>query len=643
MTHATRADDWLGSRAPILVGMAASLALGLFFVFVWAPHPWGWHGIDQYHDLALALARGEPFATTDVPWGYAYFLSIFYRLFGDRPWTALVAQVIVNACVPLLAYHLVRDLFDRRTAGMTALIVGVFSFNTVYASTQSSDGVCTALFLAAVLCAVRAHRLDNPVLLAAAAILFGLSAQFRPNLILFPAVWAGWWVLRSPRSRRRWLDAALLIVVSSAIDVPWIARNYRVTGQFIPTSTHGGVQLWYGALQSGRYLSSRARNPASSFETPAFDYTSLAGVPIRVWAELRDCQVPPPERVDLVYWTDRDTAQKTVRSRRAGRRVEFDIPGQPLETTIYYYLHAFRGTTSQTTPTDGARDPIVFFVSDRHTADLDRHDDLLDAFDLVRLLRHAAWRDPVGTAPLDLDGNGRIDEGDIRAAVAALLDEPHPIDRVQGIETTNDRVTLRLTDRSTFEVPRAWSGRITDVVVEGSLARKLTYAHRSFAGLHPRALPYDLICLQPEEMGVNDLYSRREPHAMRRYTALALDYIGRHPLDFSLASLFRMARVFVVVPTDDPWATYQFRGSGIIYAAAMVVSVAYAGLFVAGLLITVRRREVPWQLMLPILYIPATLCYVLTNMRYTVTVQPFVFVFVAVAVLRFGVPPSRQR
>ena len=41
---------------------ALSLVLGLFFTFVRAPHPWGWQGIDQYHELAQALARGEPFA-----------------------------------------------------------------------------------------------------------------------------------------------------------------------------------------------------------------------------------------------------------------------------------------------------------------------------------------------------------------------------------------------------------------------------------------------------------------------------------------------------------------------------------------------------------------------------------------------------
>jgi len=71
-------------------------------VFVRAPHPWGWEGFDDYQDLGRALARGEPFPTIDRPWGYAYFLAAFYRTFGDRPQFPIVAQVVVNAFMPLL-------------------------------------------------------------------------------------------------------------------------------------------------------------------------------------------------------------------------------------------------------------------------------------------------------------------------------------------------------------------------------------------------------------------------------------------------------------------------------------------------------------------------------------------------------------
>src|SRR6185436_18504725 len=122
----------------------------LFFIFVWTPLPWGWKGIDDYGRIAMSLAHGEPFPTVHLIWGYAYFLAIFYRLFGDQPAVPLCVQALLNGCIPLMLYHLVRletsaDDRSERIAVMAAALAGLFSFNTVYASTQASDSVCTVL------------------------------------------------------------------------------------------------------------------------------------------------------------------------------------------------------------------------------------------------------------------------------------------------------------------------------------------------------------------------------------------------------------------------------------------------------------------------------------------------------------------
>ena len=120
----TRLNLWLEAPQIAYVAAAVSLVIGLFFVFVWAPHPWGWHGIDQYHELARALARGEAFSTTDVPWGYAYFVAAFYAVFGDRAWIPVTAQVVLNTTVPVMLYELVSGLASRRVAAIAALLVG---------------------------------------------------------------------------------------------------------------------------------------------------------------------------------------------------------------------------------------------------------------------------------------------------------------------------------------------------------------------------------------------------------------------------------------------------------------------------------------------------------------------------------------
>src|SRR5262245_37308906 len=145
----------LDSRATVYAACGATLALGLFFIFVWSPLPFGWKGIDFYYEIAQSLARGEPFSSLDIVWGYGYFRAFWYRLFGDHAWIPLCVQALVNATIPLMVYHLVRLEAGDRIAVAAAVLIALFSFNTVYASTQASDSICTALVVAAVLCFAR--------------------------------------------------------------------------------------------------------------------------------------------------------------------------------------------------------------------------------------------------------------------------------------------------------------------------------------------------------------------------------------------------------------------------------------------------------------------------------------------------------
>jgi hypothetical protein len=129
------------------------------------------------------------------------------------------------------------------------------------------------------------------------------------------------------------------------------------------------------------------------------------------------------------------------------------------------------------------------------------------------------------------------------------------------------------------------------------------------------------------------VFYRAQPQAMRRYSALAFDNIRREPLAFLEASLFRMYRVFVVVGSSDKWTNQQFRGARFVYGAATAACLAVLLLFVAGVVIAWRRHN---DILLPLLliaYVPVTIAPLLTNMRYSVTVQPLMFVFVASALL----------
>jgi hypothetical protein len=135
-----------------------------------------------------------------------------------------------------------------------------------------------------------------------------------------------------------------------------------------------------------------------------------------------------------------------------------------------------------------------------------------------------------------------------------------------------------------------------------------------------------------------------ETHMMQRYFALAADNINRDPGAFVLASLYRAVRLFVVRGTEDVATAQQFRASRLIYGVGTALSIAYLAAFIAGAVIAYRRHLKLLLFLVPILYVPLSICFVLTNMRYTVTVQPLMFAFVAVVILSaLGLDDERQQ
>ena len=651
----------LNSESTVYVAGAVTWALGLCFIFIWAPHPWGWEGFDHYHQLALAIAAGDPFPTMEVPWGYAYFLAAFYRLFGDHPWIPLVVQTALNACVPLLVYRFALTWVDRPTAILAAAMAGVFSFNTVYASTQSSDAVCTVIFMTALVAFATARRRERWPWHALVGLLTGIAPQFRPNLILVPVLLAAYLAIER-RTRDRIAHAAVLLACAAAALAPWVIRNYRLTHTVLPTSVHGGVQLWYGTLQVGPYLNSRAYNPRAAFDAPIFDYTSLDQVPIVVSVQTKSCAEGSPTELALVYWTDHDPRRQRLRAAALeGGRAWFQIPAPGRSTVIYYYFDATwpsaeGGTFEHTTPADGESAPLVYFVSQDHLGDLDVHGDLLDVFDLVRIARHLAWHEPLIfadrlTSPRHGSGQAADVGPDALEATAATLARPWARDgagrTISTFEHDDHAARIVFRDGSTVAIPRAWSGRITDVAFEGPLALAIMASPQPIAALigpaATEARDHQQSCAELEEIALNHVFYREEPHLMHRYAALAFDNIRRDPLAFARASAYRSVRLFFIQGTEDPHTAQQFSRSGLVYAAATMVSVTYLLLFLAGVTIAWRRG---YAILLPlalIAYVPLTLAAVLTNMRYTITVQPIVFVFVAVALRAIAETPKTHR
>ena len=172
-----------------------------------------------------------------------------------------------------------------------------------------------------------------------AGLLASAAYQFRPNLILLPPFIAAGYLLfraRLPGSLRRMVVFLTIFAVGA---VPWIVRNYRFTGLFIPASTHGGVQLWFGTLQTGPLsreagstIRARRSNSRLSITRASTNFRSS------ITGETFDCYGQRP-RAGRPRYAGQSRPGAAARCTRPSARTAMSrrwVPAQPSPTAVDY-------------------------------------------------------------------------------------------------------------------------------------------------------------------------------------------------------------------------------------------------------------------------------------------------------------------
>ena len=461
--------------------------------------------------------------------------------------------------------------------------------------------------------------------------------------MLFPLFVAAVYLWAQPRRAVKIGHMAVFLTAFAVVASPWVIRNYRLTNLFIPTSTHGGVQLWFGTLQTGRYQSNWLYNPRAAFEHPTQDYSSIDELPVVV-SGICHCGPPADTGVDVVYWTDRNPAvRRAPVPVNPDGRFEVALPDVTAGSEMSYYVEATvrrdGHEVRHVAPASGAKDPGIFVLSREHLSDLDTGNLVFDVFDLARIASWVSWREgTAGRTALDLDGDGTVTDADLKRGVDILAGAHQPGDSqavVANIVRDAVTTTLVLTDGSTLGIPRGFADRITDLELQGPTAQSLVSRSRTLASIKDGSLPQRSFvgdisdgCL--EQVGVNSVGYRRFPHEMRRFAALSRDNITRDPVGYAWSTVVRAGRLFVIQGSDDGRTAIQFENSRAIYLVGQSITFAYAMLFVAGVIVAIRRHQVRALLALPIIYVPGTISFMLINARYAMTMQPFMFAFIAI-------------
>ena len=216
-----------------------------------------------YHEAAVAFAHGEPLID-DAFWQpplLPMFLGGVYRVFGPNILAARIALGVLGVLSCLLIQGLGCRLFSERVglvAGLMAATYGPFLF---YSTRLLPVG--PAIFWLRCLDVDRWHRW------LCFGLVVGLATITVPNsiVLLVPAlVWPALCMVRRCEVRRS-VAACALVLVGTVMPIGAVtARNYAVSGEFVPISTNGGINFYIGNnARSDETLAIRPGEPWKRF------------------------------------------------------------------------------------------------------------------------------------------------------------------------------------------------------------------------------------------------------------------------------------------------------------------------------------------------------------------------------------------
>ena len=207
-----------------------------------------------YHNIAVNLLGNNVFSRSKNPPYvpdifrtpvYPFFLALIYFIFGIKPYAAIFFQLIIGSLNCVLAYKIGEIIFDKKTALLTGLIMA-FEYSSILLCNQLLTGTLFIfLFIVHVYFLVRFLKQDNNWDLIYSGIFLGLSTLCRPVSVYFFLFIVGIFFLYFRKNLRTGILRYTILILAFLITIiPWMARNYTVSGKFLVSSVQEKVLGW---------------------------------------------------------------------------------------------------------------------------------------------------------------------------------------------------------------------------------------------------------------------------------------------------------------------------------------------------------------------------------------------------------------
>ena len=619
---------------------------------------------ESYDTLGWNLARGAGFTFNEEgiesPYffrtpGYPLFLAAVYSLFGHTPRAVFLFQIGFHLLTVILVYALTRRCFDKRVTAAASILTAVFPLTTMYIPTVLPETLSTFLTVLILWLFIRTLDGKNPWLALLTGGVIAYAALVRPVFGLFSLfLFAGAWRAKE-RGRNLFPTFVILHLGFVLVWMPWVVRNYRLSGAFIPLSTEAQYQWWIGTLSVDDFVNRYWENPDYYFQNlilinrlPYLHDASERPVPIQLIAR----GIGRLDPIRLHFRTNKFDPFVTLAMSPVGAdRVQAKIPPHPPGARVNYFL------SFETPFPQGNRyrypprpEENLFYVIRPNVLGKIDEPDVLDIHNLAAVGRVFLRENRNALKPGTIL---RVKE--IEPIPFSSLDfliqkfSLFPKITLTGVEAQGPQtLRLHLSNGSNFLLPlQKRPGTLRNLVQkEGSDSKPhfsatlyqaspgksgATWQRMAlcgFGGLE-RILRGSYPCIQRIGPTAIDQESRRN----RAYLDLAWINLKRDFWKILRASAFRIPRLWVVVGTTSDKQAYQVGGSSILYPLLTLGTLAILALGVFGFVISRKRWREHLFLTTPVLYLSLVHAPFHVESRYSVPGRPFFLIYTAVALI----------
>jgi 4-amino-4-deoxy-L-arabinose transferase-like glycosyltransferase len=202
----------------------------------------------EYDLMARILAQGQGLSLEYLrrPPGVAFLMFPIYYFFGIQYMLMRIFFCLLGAATCIAVFFIGKKLCNTNTGLLASFILCIYPMHFYYSMHFLSE-VPWAFFMSIAVFYILLFEENNKIIYGIFAGFFiGFSAFIRPTALWYlPFYILLSFVSYFFKDRKKFLQLSLIPLLSMLFFImPWVMRNYSLTGHFILVSTHAGRTFW---------------------------------------------------------------------------------------------------------------------------------------------------------------------------------------------------------------------------------------------------------------------------------------------------------------------------------------------------------------------------------------------------------------